>query len=93
MWQVHVEKELAKLGPTLELKQIGQLAATIKKLRRDLGKSHAFRSMAFGGAVVSAERTYWPRLVNPVPDLLQYFATRREGVLAVGPGRRRHFTS
>ena len=42
MWQAHVEKELAKLGPTLELKQIGQLAAALKKLRKDLGKSLEF---------------------------------------------------
>ena len=64
---MQVERELAKLGPTVELKQIGQLAATIKKLRRDLGKSHAYRSKVFWGVVVSAELTYWPRLVNPVP--------------------------
>ena len=56
--QVQVERELAKLGPTLELKQIGQFAATIKKLRRDLGKSHAFYSKAFWGAVISAEHIF-----------------------------------
>ena len=41
-WQAKVRRELEKLGPTLELKQIGQLAAALKKLRKDLGKSLAF---------------------------------------------------
>ena len=41
VWQAQVERELAKLGPTVELKQIGQLAATLTKLRSDFGKSHA----------------------------------------------------
>ena len=44
-WQAKVRRELEKLEklvPTLELKQIGQLAAALKKLRKDLGKSLAF---------------------------------------------------
>ena len=41
-WQAKVRRELEKLGPTLELKQIGQLAAVLKKLRKDLRKSIAF---------------------------------------------------
>ena len=41
-WQAKVRRELEKLEPTLELKQIGHLAAALKKLRKDLGKSPAF---------------------------------------------------